>query len=79
VSLAVNQGNRQNYVFMPALVGAALDHARALLDSLELSIAELIFTRDTLLLPNTVVEQHPTRNTQLERGDSVWVTVSTTD
>ncbi len=79
VSLAINQGSRRNHVFMPALVGKPLPRARGLLDSLGLYIAELAFARDTLLLPNTVVEQQPTRNTQIQRGDSIRLTVSMTE
>lgn len=79
VSLAINQGSRSDYVFVPTLVGKPLDRARAILDSLDLFISKVVMVRDTLLLPNTVIEQHPTHNTQVARGDSVWVSVSTTD
>lgn len=79
VSLAINQGTKELMVFMPGLGGVQLDRARVLLDSLDLPIADLHYVRDTLLLPNTVIEQRPARNTQIERGDSVWISVSTTD
>jgi serine/threonine-protein kinase len=79
VSLAINRGTKEMMVFMPGLEGMSLDRARTLLDSLDLPIADLRYVRDTLLLPNTVIEQHPTRNTQIERGDSVRISVSTTD
>lgn len=79
VSLAVNQGSRSDFVFMPALVGKPFDRARSLVDSLGLFLAEPVYVRDTLLLPNTVIEQHPTRNTQVTQGDSIWVSVSSTD
>ena len=79
VALAVNQGNRSGWVFMPALVGTPLDRARTILDSLQLAISKIAEVVDTSLLPNTVIEQLPPRNVQVRQGDSVWVKVSVTD
>lgn len=79
VALAVNQGNRTGWVFMPTLVGKPLDQVQKLLDSLQLAVGEVVEVKDTTLLPNTVVEQLPPRNVQVRVGDSVWVKVSATD
>ncbi|MFH2054932.1 MAG: PASTA domain-containing protein [bacterium] len=79
VALAVNQGSRTGWVFMPTLVGQPLDRVRALLDSLQLAVGEIVEVKDTSLLPNTVIEQLPPRNVQVRVGDSVWVKVSATD
>jgi beta-lactam-binding protein with PASTA domain len=79
VALAVNQGAGSNWVFMPSLTGLPFKKVQSILDSLGLPIGEVIYVRDTLLLPNTVVEQRPTRNAQVMRGDSVHLTVTETD
>lgn len=79
VSLALNQSAHAITVFMPQLVGLPLSRAREMLDSLNLGIAELSHIRDTLYLPNTVLDQTPKRNAPLSRGDSVRLTVSETD
>jgi serine/threonine-protein kinase len=79
VSLAVNQLTPSGTVFMPQLVGLPLDRARAMLESLNLGITKIDHVRDTLYLPNTVLDQVPLRNAPLTPGDSVRLTVSETD
>jgi len=79
VSLAVNQSGEGRTVFMPQLIGMPLERARAILDSLSLGIAEIAKVKDTLYLPHTVLDQTPTRNAPLVRGDSVRLTISETD
>ena len=79
VSLAINQSGEGRTVFMPQLIGMPLERARAILDSLSLGIAEIAKVKDTLYLPNTVLDQTPTRNAPLARGDSVRLTISETD
>jgi serine/threonine-protein kinase len=79
VSVTVNRGARTGWVFVPALIGQPFDRAKQLLDSLGLALGEVSYVRDTLLLPNTIVDQLPPRNVQIQEGDSVWVTVSATD
>lgn len=79
VSLAINQSGEGRTVFMPQLVGIPLERARAILDSLSLGIAEIAKVKDTLYLPHTVLDQSPTRNAPLARGDSVRLTISETD
>jgi len=79
VALAVNQGNRKDYVFMPSLIHKPLPRARQILDSLGLFIDQITRVRDTLLLPNTVIEQTPLQHAQIPIGASVLLTVSETD
>lgn len=79
VSLAVNQGREVYTVFMPQLVGLPLSRARSLLDSLGLTISDLVRVKDTLYLPGTILDQAPARNAPLAKGDAVRLTVSETD
>ncbi len=79
VSLAVNQSGEGATVYMPQLIGMPLDRARALLDGLSLGISEISKVKDTLYLPNTVLDQLPARNAPLARGDSVRLVISETD
>ena len=79
VSIAVNQSGESQTVFMPHLVGLPLDRAREILDGLNLPIGDLTKVKDTLYLPNTVLEQIPVANTRLSRGDQVRLTISKTD
>jgi beta-lactam-binding protein with PASTA domain len=64
---------------MPQLIGMPLERARAILDSLNLGISEITRVKDTLYLPQTVLDQIPTRNAPLMKGDMVRLTVSKTD
>jgi eukaryotic-like serine/threonine-protein kinase len=79
VSLAINRSGGGSTVYMPQLVGMPLDRARALLDGLSLGISDISKIKDTLYLPNTVLDQIPARNAPLMRGDSVKLVISETD
>ena len=79
VSLAVSQPGEGGSIPMPQLIGMPLERARAILDSLNLAISEITRLKDTLYLPQTVLDQIPTRNAPLMKGDMVRLTVSKTD
>jgi eukaryotic-like serine/threonine-protein kinase len=79
VSLAVSQAGGGGTIPMPQLIGMPLERARAILDSLNLGISEITRVKDTLYLPQTVLDQIPTRNAPLMKGDMVRLTVSKTD
>ncbi len=79
VSLAVSKIGEGGTILMPHLVGMPLERARAILDSLKLGISEITRVKDTLYLPQTVLDQVPTRNAPLMEGDLVRLTVSKTD
>jgi eukaryotic-like serine/threonine-protein kinase len=79
VSLAVSQAGGGETVPMPQLIGMPLSRARTILDNLNVSISEITRVKDTLYLPETVLDQTPTRNAPLMRGDQVRLTVSKTD
>lgn len=79
VSLAVSRTGEGGTFPMPHLIGMPLERARAILDSLNLGISEITRVKDTLYLPQTVLDQIPTRNAPLMKGDMVRLTVSKTD
>lgn len=79
VSLAVSRAGEGGSIPMPQLIGMPLERARAILDSLNLGISEITRVKDTLYLPQTVLDQIPTRNAPLMKGDMVRLTVSQTD
>lgn len=79
VSLAVSQTGEGGSFSMPQLIGMPLERARAILDSLNLGIFEITRVKDTLYLPQTVLDQIPTRNAPIMKGDLVRLTVSKTD
>jgi serine/threonine-protein kinase len=79
VSLAVNQGSRQNVVTLPNLIGMPLERARQRLEGLGLVIRDVFQVVDTLYLPNTVLDQEPQQGTTLVKGESVSLVVSRTD
>ena len=64
---------------VPQLVGMPLDRARALLEGLNLYVAEITHIKDTLYLPHTVLDQTPKSNAALMKGDSVRLSISETD
>jgi len=79
VSLAVSQLGEGGTIPMPQLVGLPLERARVILENLGLGISEISKVKDTLYLPQTVLDQTPTRNAPLMKGDMVRLTVSKTD
>lgn len=79
VSLAVSQAGEGGTIPMPQLIGMPLSRARTILEGLGLGISEIAKVKDTLYLPETVLDQTPTRNAPLMKGDMVRLTVSKTD
>lgn len=79
VSLVVSRTGEGGSIPMPHLIGMPLERARAILDSLNLGISEITRVKDTLYLPQTVLDQIPTPNAPLMKGDLVRLTVSKTD
>ncbi len=79
VSIAVNQGEEQNILIMPSLVGLPLDRARERLESLGLVLDDIKRVKEERYLPNTVLDQKPAQGTQVLRGERIKLSVSKTD
>jgi len=79
VNLMVNRGSLSGIVFMPRLVGRALDEAVTILDDLGLKVGLVSEIRDENYLPQTVLEQSVEVATELEVGEEIDILVSTTE
>jgi len=79
VNLMVNRGSLSGIVFMPRLVGRALDEAVTILDDLGLKVGLVSEIRDENYLPQTVLAQSVEVATELEVGEEIDILVSTTE
>lgn len=71
VSIFVSSGVESGEILVPDLIGKSLiDASKILADSL-LKIGKINYQISFSLLPNTIIDQYPSRGTKLNQGDAV--------
>ncbi len=69
VSLSIGQGI--GTILVPNLIGKSLTEAEKILADSSLKVGKINYQRSFSLLPNTVLDQYPSKGNKLNPGDSV--------
>jgi serine/threonine-protein kinase len=79
VNLMVNQGPYQRTIFVPRLIGLALENATARLEEKGLKVGLITRIINENYLPETVMEQSEDAGSELLPGEEIDLVVSSTD
>ncbi|MDP2302939.1 MAG: PASTA domain-containing protein [Ignavibacteria bacterium] len=83
ISLTISIGSEEGNIEVPDLVGRSFAEAERILNGMLLRVGQVSYQPSFSLLPNTIIDQYPSRGTKLSEGDKVdlFVTknVETTD
>ncbi|NWF90772.1 MAG: PASTA domain-containing protein [Ignavibacteriaceae bacterium] len=71
VSISVSSGVETGEIFVPDLIGKSLLEAGKLLADSLLKVGKINYQISFSLLPNTIIDQYPSKDTKLNPGDPV--------
>lgn len=71
VALSISSGPSEGIIPVPDLIGRALSEAEKLLNDLELRVGKVNYQPSFSVLPNTIIDQYPSRGSKLNKGDAV--------
>ena len=71
VNISVSAGRSGGSINVPNLIGKSLEQAESILAGKSLSIGKINFQISQTLLPNTVLDQYPSRGNKLNPGEKV--------
>ncbi|MGB5847047.1 MAG: PASTA domain-containing protein [Ignavibacteriaceae bacterium] len=71
VNISVSAGRSGGSIIVPNLIGKSLEQAESILASKSLLIGKINFQTSQTLLPNTVLDQYPSRGNKLNPGEKV--------
>jgi serine/threonine-protein kinase len=76
ISITLSQGKNEGMIRVPDLLGKSLSEAERLLSSNSLKLGRINYQPSLSLLPNTIIEQYPSKDNLAVIGDSVDVFVT---
>ena len=79
VNVSISVGQAIGSITVPNLIGKSLDEAEKILADSSLKVGKISFQKSFSLLPNTVLDQYPSKGIKLNPGDSVDLFVTKTD
>ena len=71
VSVSVSSGIETGEIAVPDLIGKSLMEAGKILADSSLQIGKLNYQKSFSLLPNTVIDQYPSKGTMVSSGDAI--------
>ena len=71
VNISVSAGRSGGSIIVPNLIGKSLEQAESILAGKSLTIGKINFQTSQTLLPNTVLDQYPSRGNKLNPGEKV--------
>lgn len=71
VGVSVSSGIETGEIFVPDLIGKSLIEAQKVLADSSLKIGKLNYQISFSLLPNTIIDQYPSKGSKLNPGDAV--------
>ena len=71
VNVSVSLGTVEGNIEIPDLIGKSYTEAEATLTGLKLKVGKVNYQPSFTLLPNTVIDQYPSKGTRLNEGDKV--------
>jgi eukaryotic-like serine/threonine-protein kinase len=71
VNITISAGRSGGSIIVPDLIGKSLTQAESILADSSLSIGKINFQVSQTLLPNTVLDQYPSRGNKLNPGEGV--------
>lgn len=79
VGVSMSIGERLGSITVPNLIGKSLAEAEIILADSSLKVGKINYQKSFSLLPNTVLDQYPSKGNKLNRGDSVDLFVTKND
>ncbi len=70
ISISIGQAN-QGEIIVPDLIGKSLSEAQEILADSTLKVGKINYQRSFSILPNTVLDQYPSKGTRLNSGEAV--------
>lgn len=71
VNITISAGNVDGQIEVPDLIGKSLTEATMILRDSSLVVGKINYQRSFSLLPNTVLDQYPSKGNKLNQGDKV--------
>ncbi len=71
VNVSVSLGDGLGEIEVPDLIGKSLSDAQRILAELELRVGKINYQHSFSLLPNTILDQYPSKGNRLNSGDRV--------
>ena len=79
VGVSLSMGEGIGTISVPNLIGKSLSEAESILADSSLKVGKINFQKSFSLLPNTVLDQYPSKGNKLNPGDSVDLFVTKND
>ena len=71
VRVTMSVGNRADLLTVPELIGKSLEEAQKVLADKGLNVGKINYQRSYSLLPNTIVDQYPSKGSKVDAGTKV--------
>lgn len=71
VGVSISMGENYGRIFVPNLIGMSLTDAEKVLADSSLTVGKINYQRSFSLLPNTILDQYPSKGNRLNPGDAV--------
>ncbi len=79
VGVSLSMGEGIGTINVPNLIGKSLSEAETILADSSLKVGKINYQKSFSLLPNTVLDQYPSKGNKLNKGDSVDLFVTKND
>lgn len=79
VGVTMSVGNNADLLTVPELIGKSLEEAQKVLADNGLNVGKINYQRSYSLLPNTVVDQYPSKGSKVDAGTKVDLFVTKND
>ncbi len=70
ITISVGQGE-SGEIFVPDLIGKSVTEAERILADSTLKVGKINYQRSFSLLPNTILDQYPSKGNKVNRGDAI--------